>query len=259
MAVAVIIIVPMIMSVVVSVPMVVSVTIASGISMVAVVAVLLVLAVVVAIVPVFLVEFIAVELVFPAAVPAPVCALSADGERAVVAEPRIVGVVNISTKTDGSTEPWSGADKDSACVPLRAVVAERRALIRRVIEVAVGTNRCNTDADADLCCRFCTGTRDQNDSNKRCGKKPGDSHGQPFRGRVGLSLTVSLVFSSTEHQARLSKVTYVAGLNISRVSCAPSSTCKMSDFRHQRVQLAWIQGHPLGASARTENVAIRAP
>lgn len=117
----------------------------------AMVAVILVLAVVVAvIVAIFVVEFVSAEVLFPALMPSPIGMFTVLRERAAISEARIVVVVDVATESDRPVKPGSRPDEYPAHKPLRAVVAKRRALIGRVIEVAIRTNRCDTNVYSDL-------------------------------------------------------------------------------------------------------------
>ena len=60
--------------------------------------------------------------------------------RRVLAVPSIVVIVvviNVSPEMGRAAVPGSSADKDSAGKPLRSVVAIRRAIVGRIVEVAV--------------------------------------------------------------------------------------------------------------------------
>lgn len=118
---------------IVSVVAAVSVIVAS-----AVIIVVFVLAVVVPIiVPDFVVVLVSTPVIFPAPMASPVSALTAPREGAAIAVVRVEIVVDVAVKSDWTVEPGSGAEEYSTHEPLRAVIAEGRALIRRVVEVAV--------------------------------------------------------------------------------------------------------------------------
>jgi hypothetical protein len=87
------------------------------------------------------------------------------GEFAAVAVVRMIVVVNIAVEVLRTVKPWAGPDKDAVSEPLGAVVPIGSALIWRDIVVTVGTNRGNTDADADL--SLCSGST-------RCNAESGD-------------------------------------------------------------------------------------
>ncbi len=138
-----------------------------------------VFAVVIAVVVVVLfVELVAVELLLPAVMVIPIGMFAADGIRTVISEPWIVMGINVSVKAHGTMEPRPGAKKHATRKPLRAVIAKRCALVRRVIEIAVRTNRrhSNSNVDADL--RGCRGVcaSQANNSKNRDGQKPGQFH-----------------------------------------------------------------------------------
>ena len=117
----------------------------------AMVAVVFVLTVVVAIVvPDFFAIFAGMEVSLPAAMTAPVSVLAANGERAVVAEARIVSAIDITAEANRAVEPRAGSEKDPAGKPSWSVVAERRAPIGCVVVVAVGADRLSADVDGDL-------------------------------------------------------------------------------------------------------------
>src|ERR1700722_8376864 len=113
--------------VVVSMPMTVVVMIRMRIVLVvavSVVTVSFVLAVMVAVVMVLLgVKLIAMELMFPAGMPAPVGVFASNRECAPISEARIIVVVDVSVKANGTAEPRPGAEEDSPGKPLRSVIA----------------------------------------------------------------------------------------------------------------------------------------
>lgn len=118
---------------------------------VSVVAMVLVLTIMIAIIVANLVViFVAVELSFPTCVPAPVSVFAASGERSPIAIVGIEVVVDVAVKAYRSAEPGARAKEHAARKPLRAVIAEGRALVWRVVEIAIRANRCNSDADRDL-------------------------------------------------------------------------------------------------------------
>lgn len=145
-----IVVVPVTVIVIVAMTMAIVMMIVMALA-VAVVAMIFVLAVVIAVIVAdFVVVLISAEMSFPAGMPAPVCMFAANRERPVIAEARVVIMIDIAVEADGPMEPRSRAEEDAALKPLRTVVAEGRALIRRVIEIAVWANRRDTDADRDL-------------------------------------------------------------------------------------------------------------
>jgi hypothetical protein len=103
--------------------------------------VLLFTVVVAVVVPAFFAHLASVPVMFPAAMPSPVCALTAARQRPTIAKPRIETTVKVSMKSNRPVEPRSCAHKSAAYKPLRAIVTKRRTMIRRVIEVSIGTHR----------------------------------------------------------------------------------------------------------------------
>lgn len=98
----------------------------------------------------FFAVFTGVEGSFPAAMTAPVCMLAAYGVRAVIAEARIVGAIDISAETYRTVEPGSRSEEDSAVKPCGTVVAERGATIGSVVVVAIRAKRLGAYVDRDL-------------------------------------------------------------------------------------------------------------
>src|SRR5580658_10020077 len=74
-----------------------------------------------------------------------------------IAVMRIVAIVYVAIETVGSVEPGSGTDEDAAVESIRSVVAIGRAVIRRVVEIAIGTVRLGTNVDADADLSRCVG------------------------------------------------------------------------------------------------------
>ena len=72
------------------------------------------------------------------------------GHRPVIAVVRVIAVVHVTDKAAGTVEPGTSADKDSTSKPIGTVVAVGSAIVRRIIEVAVGTNGRNADVNRDL-------------------------------------------------------------------------------------------------------------
>ena len=143
----------------------------------AMVAVVFVLTVVVAIVVTDLFAiFAGMEVSLPAAMTTPVSVLAANGERAVVAEARIVGAIDVAAKADRPMEPGSGSDEDSTGEPCWPVIAEGGASIGRVIEVAIGANGLDADVDGDLYFGFESGSRETEKHKKAKREKPERFH-----------------------------------------------------------------------------------
>lgn len=125
--------------------------------------VVFVLAIVVSVVvPVLFAHFSTPEVLLPAAVPAPVGSLASSRQIAPVTESRIEAAIYIPAETLRPVKPRPRAEEHSTRKPLRAVIANGCAGIRRVIEVPVGANRrhSNPDVDVDLsrCLRCCSST-----------------------------------------------------------------------------------------------------
>jgi hypothetical protein len=70
------------------------------------------------------------------------------GERAVITVVRVETVIDVSVKPVRTVEPGTGAEKDPPDEPVRAVVAIGSAIVWRVIEVAVRTNRGRPKVDS---------------------------------------------------------------------------------------------------------------
>ncbi len=69
------------------------------------------------------------------------------GHWSVIAVTGIVAVIDVAVETVGTVEPGTGADEESPGEPIRAVVAVRRAIIRCVIKISIGTDRRDSDID----------------------------------------------------------------------------------------------------------------
>jgi len=146
------VIVPMIIMTAPMIIMIAPMAVVIAIMALTVVVMILVLAVVITIVVTnFVVVLVPVPAPFPTCVTAPVGAFTAYGIWAVIAKARIIVMVDVAAKTYRTAEPWSCAQEHATRKPLRTVISERCALIRRVAEVAVGANRRHANADADLC------------------------------------------------------------------------------------------------------------
>jgi hypothetical protein len=63
---------------------------------------------------------------------------------------RIEAVVDVAIESTRPMEPWSSPKKRSANKPIGPIVTVRRAIIRRVIEIAIRTYRRNANADRNL-------------------------------------------------------------------------------------------------------------
>jgi hypothetical protein len=144
-----VIVVVLVMAIPVSVAMCIIVAVSVAIAMVVVIFVLTV--VIAVVVMVFFAKLVAVKVMLPAAVSAPVGMFASTRKWTPVSKARVVVAIDVSPEALRPAEPWPGAEKYASGKPLRAVIAKRRALVRRVIEIAIGTNRRYSDADADLC------------------------------------------------------------------------------------------------------------
>jgi hypothetical protein len=87
-------------------------------------------------------------------------------------------IVYIAVEISGSMKPWANANEYTSSEPFRAVVARWGAVIRRHVVVAVGTNRCYADVDADayLRIRSWRGRRETACGNDQCQRKCGSMH-----------------------------------------------------------------------------------
>ena len=118
---------------------------------VAMIVVIFVLTVVIAVVVAeLLAVFVTTELPFPAAMTAPVGMLATHRVWAMIAESRIKGAVDVAAEANGAMKPWAGTEENAASEPGRTVVAERSAVIRRVVVVAVWADWFCADVHRDL-------------------------------------------------------------------------------------------------------------
>ena len=74
---------------------------------------------------------------------------AAFGQRSAIAVMRIEAVVDMAVEVAGAAEPVTSANKHSVHKPIGPVVAVGRALIRRIVEVPIGTDRFRSKVDAD--------------------------------------------------------------------------------------------------------------
>lgn len=74
-------------------------------------------------------------------------------QMAMVAVARIVVVIYVTMKARMTMEPRTGTDEDTVAEPRWAIVAVRRAVVRSVREVSVGTDglRSNIYGERNLC------------------------------------------------------------------------------------------------------------
>jgi len=70
--------------------------------------------------------------------------------RSVITVVRIVAVIDVAIEAMRTVEPGTCSEEHSAHKPVWAVVAIRRAIIRRVVEVTVGAYGRGSDADSHL-------------------------------------------------------------------------------------------------------------
>ena len=77
--------------------------------------------------------------------------LPARREAAVITLPVVEVVIHMPIKMITPVIPRSRADEDAAVVPLRSIIAVRRASIRRNFIVAIRAIRLHADFDRDLC------------------------------------------------------------------------------------------------------------
>ena len=74
----------------------------------------------------------------------------ARGQRSMVTMMRIVPIVDVAIKAVVAVEPGSGSDEHPARKPIWPVVAVGRAIIRSIVEVAIGTYRRHSNVDGNL-------------------------------------------------------------------------------------------------------------
>ncbi len=74
-------------------------------------------------------------------------------QRAVVTMARIEAIIYVSIKCTAPMEPRPRADKQATVKPIRAVVAIRSAVVRRVIKISIRTHGLRPDVDRNLCWR----------------------------------------------------------------------------------------------------------
>lgn len=75
------------------------------------------------------------------------CLRAALRHRTMVAMSRIVPVIDVAIEAVRPMEPRTGPDEDPVRKPIRAVVAVRSTVIRRIVEVAVRAYGCYSNAD----------------------------------------------------------------------------------------------------------------
>jgi hypothetical protein len=74
----------------------------------------------------------------------------ARGHRSMVAVARIKAIVDMAIKAVGAVEPGAGSDEHPARKPIRPIVTVGRAIIRSIVEVAVGAYRRHSNVDGNL-------------------------------------------------------------------------------------------------------------
>ena len=74
----------------------------------------------------------------------------ARGQRSMVTVMRIIAIVDMAIKAVGTMEPGAGSDEHPARKPIRPVVTVGRAIIRSIVEVAVGAYRRHPNVDGNL-------------------------------------------------------------------------------------------------------------
>jgi hypothetical protein len=68
----------------------------------------------------------------------------------MVAVMRVKAVVDVAVEAVRAMEPGTGSKKHAADKPVRAIVAVGRAVIRSIVEVAIGAAGFYSNADTDL-------------------------------------------------------------------------------------------------------------
>jgi hypothetical protein len=88
--------------------------------------------------------------------------------RSSVTMTRIVAVIDVAVEAARAVEPWTGSNERPADKPVRPIVTVRSAVIGRVVKVAVGAYRSNSDVDVNL--RGCDGSGTGDQCGSQCGK-----------------------------------------------------------------------------------------
>ena len=100
-----------------------------------------------------------------AAIVAAVLVIRGSARSAVVSSSAFIGkAMRAPAMAVAPAAPWAHAQEDAVIEIARSVISHRRALVRCVSVIAVGTARLNADADGDLCLR----RRRQSQSNDQC-------------------------------------------------------------------------------------------
>jgi len=71
-------------------------------------------------------------------------------QRSGVAVVGVKAVVNMPVKAAMAMEPWTGADKHAADIPVGPVVAVGRTVVGSIVEVPVWAHRRHSNIDGDL-------------------------------------------------------------------------------------------------------------
>ena len=74
----------------------------------------------------------------------------ARGHRSMVAVARIIAIVDVAIKAVGAVEPGAGSDEHPTRKPIRPIVAVGCAIIRSIVEVAVGAYRRHSNVNGNL-------------------------------------------------------------------------------------------------------------
>lgn len=111
------------------------------------------MAVIAAVIVVATARFVAVKLVVTVGMKAAMLATMGIG--AMISMMRIVAAVDVAVPAARSVEPWACSYKDSARKPLRAIVAIRGTVVRRVVVIAVGAYRRGSNINAHGHLGFC--------------------------------------------------------------------------------------------------------
>lgn len=144
-------------------PMIMPISVVIVMSVAVTVVFVFVLAVVVPVVmPVLFVHFVAPKVLFPTLVPSPIGSFTPVRIGTPVPKPGIEAAIHIRVKTLRAMKPGTCTDKGSSHKPLRSVIAERRASIWRIVEVAIRTNGGHSNIDGDLRHCLLSNSRDAN-------------------------------------------------------------------------------------------------
>src|SRR5579875_2290217 len=70
-------------------------------------------------------------------------------ERTSVSIMRIPAIIDVPVEAVGTVEPRTGANEDASDKPIGPIVAVRSAVVRRIVEVAIGTDRLRSNVHAE--------------------------------------------------------------------------------------------------------------